>query len=86
MSRRTVVVEGPLAFGMKRVAAARSMEAGLRIMTLPQLAARLAGGGSCDRHGRKISSQQSAVRSKQAASHRPFASGKRDTAYAPRRF
>jgi hypothetical protein len=43
-TRRTVVVEGPLAFRMKRIAAARRAEAGVQIMTLPQLAARLAGG------------------------------------------
>ena len=43
-SRRTVVVEGPLAFRMRRIAAARRAEAGVQIMTLPQLAARLAGG------------------------------------------
>jgi hypothetical protein len=42
--RRTVVVEGPLAFRMRRIAAARQGEAGVQIMTLPQLAARLAGG------------------------------------------
>ena len=44
MKRRTVVVEGPLAFRMRRIAAARRAEAGMQIMTLPQLAARLAGG------------------------------------------
>jgi hypothetical protein len=44
MKRRTVVVEGPLAFRMRRLAAARSSESGLQIMTLPLLAARLAGG------------------------------------------
>ncbi len=44
MMRRTVVVEGPLAFRMRRIAAARRSEAGVQIMTLPQLAARLAGG------------------------------------------
>jgi hypothetical protein len=43
-SRRTVVVEGPLAFRMRRIAAARRAEAGVQIMTLPQLAARLSGG------------------------------------------
>jgi hypothetical protein len=43
-NRRTVVVEGPLAFRMKRIAAARRAEAGVQIVTLPQLAARLAGG------------------------------------------
>ena len=44
MSRRTVVVEGPLAFRVRRLAAARGSEAGLQIVTLPLLAARLAGG------------------------------------------
>lgn len=44
MNRRTVIVEGPLAFRMRRIAAARRAEAGVQIMTLPQLAARLAGG------------------------------------------
>lgn len=44
MNRRTVVVEGPLAFRMRRIAAARQAEVGVQIMTLPQLAARLAGG------------------------------------------
>lgn len=44
MNRRTVIVEGPLAFRMRRTAAARDAEAGVQIMTLPQLAARLAGG------------------------------------------
>ena len=44
MSRRTIVVEGTLAFRMRRIVAARRAEAGGQIMTLPQLAARLAGG------------------------------------------
>lgn len=44
MIRRTVIVEGPLAFRMRRIDAARRGEAGLQILTLPQLAARLAGG------------------------------------------
>ena len=44
MKRRTIVVEGPLAFRMRRIVAARRSEAGIQIMTLPQLAARLAGG------------------------------------------
>jgi PD-(D/E)XK nuclease superfamily len=42
--RRTVIVEGPLAFQMRRRAAARAGECGVQILTLPQLAARLAGG------------------------------------------
>jgi RecB family exonuclease len=44
MSRRTVIVEGPLAFRMRRIDAARRGEAGVQILTLPLLAARLAGG------------------------------------------
>lgn len=42
--RRTRVVEGPLAFRMGRADAAFDGDAGVQIMTLPQLAARLAGG------------------------------------------
>jgi len=42
--RRTLIVAGPLAFRMQRLAAARAGAAGLQLMTLPQLAARLAGG------------------------------------------
>ncbi len=42
--RRTAVVEGPLAFQMRRLAAARDGECGLQIFNLPQVAARLAGG------------------------------------------
>jgi hypothetical protein len=44
MMRGTVVVEGPLAFRMRRIDAARRGESGVQILTLPQLAARLAGG------------------------------------------
>jgi hypothetical protein len=44
MIRRTVIVEGPLALNMRRIAAAREAEAGVQIMSLPQLAARLTGG------------------------------------------
>lgn len=44
MKRRTVIVEGPLAFRMRRLGAARRSEAGVQIVTLPLLAARLAGG------------------------------------------
>lgn len=44
MNRRTIVVEGPLAFRMRRIDAARRAEAGVQIMGLPQLAARLVGG------------------------------------------
>ena len=44
MNRRTIIVEGPLGFRMRRVVAARRTETGVQIMTLPQLAARLAGG------------------------------------------
>jgi RecB family exonuclease len=42
--RRTVVVDGPLAFRMRRIEAANNRELGLQIYTLAQLAARLAGG------------------------------------------
>ena len=44
LRRRTVVVEGPLAFQMRRLGAARVGECGVQILPLPQLAARLAGG------------------------------------------
>jgi len=40
----TVIVEGPLAFAMRRYEAARAGEVGLQILNLSQLAARLAGG------------------------------------------
>ena len=46
VNRRVVVVEGPLAFRMRRVRAARDGDLGLEILTIPQLAARLAGGFS----------------------------------------
>jgi PD-(D/E)XK nuclease superfamily protein len=42
--RRTLIIHGPLAFRMRRLAAARAGAAGLQLMALPQLAARLAGG------------------------------------------
>ncbi|WP_404926226.1 PD-(D/E)XK nuclease family protein [Mesorhizobium sp. ORM16] len=41
---RSVLVQGRLAFAMRRAAAARGHEFGLQIMTTPLLAARLAGG------------------------------------------
>jgi len=44
MKRRTVIVEGPLAFRMRRLEAARRSEAGVQILILSLLAARLAGG------------------------------------------
>ena len=44
MSRRSIVVEGPLAFRTARIAAAQRADSGLQIFTLPLLAARLAGG------------------------------------------
>jgi hypothetical protein len=44
---RTAVLDGPLAFRMRRVAAARANECGLQIFNFPQLAARLAGGFKC---------------------------------------
>lgn len=43
-SRRTIVVQGPLAFRVHRLAAADQGSLGLQLMTLPMLAARLAGG------------------------------------------
>ena len=42
--RRTIIVQGRLAFAAHRAAAARDGENGLQIMTVTQLAARLAGG------------------------------------------
>ena len=44
MRRRVIVVDGPLAFRMRRLEAARACDLGLEILTLPLLAARLAGG------------------------------------------
>lgn len=44
MERATRVVSGPLALKMQRMAAARDGAVGLEIVSLPQLAARLAGG------------------------------------------
>ena len=44
MKRRTAIVSGPLALKMRRFRAARNGEAGLEVMTLPLMAARLAGG------------------------------------------
>jgi hypothetical protein len=44
MKHRVVVVEGPLALRMQRLAAARARDVGLEIRTIPQLASRLAGG------------------------------------------
>jgi RecB family exonuclease len=41
---RTTIIEGPLAYQMRRADAARANECGLQILNLPQLAARLAGG------------------------------------------
>jgi hypothetical protein len=40
----TAIVDGPLAFNMRRLAAVRAGENGLRILTWPQLAAHLVGG------------------------------------------
>jgi hypothetical protein len=42
--RRTIVVQGPLAYGMRRLKAATRGESGINLVTLPQLAAELAGG------------------------------------------
>ena len=44
MNRRTIIVDGPLAYRMRRIAAARGGEVGVQIVTLPLLAARLVGG------------------------------------------
>jgi hypothetical protein len=44
MTRRVVIVDGPLAFRMRRLEAARANDVGVDILTLPLLAARLAGG------------------------------------------
>ena len=41
---RTTIIEGPLAFHMRRLAAAHAGDSGLQIFTLSQLAARLVGG------------------------------------------
>lgn len=43
MIRRTIVVEGPLAFRSAQVAAARQGEEAVQIMALPRLAARPVG-------------------------------------------
>jgi hypothetical protein len=42
--RRVVIVDGPLAFRMRRLEAARANDIGVEVLTLPLLAARLAGG------------------------------------------
>lgn len=44
MKRRTVVVDGPLAYRMQRIAAAQEGALGVQILSIPLLAARLAGG------------------------------------------
>jgi hypothetical protein len=44
IERRTAVVQGALALGMRRLRAAQANECGIQILTLPQLAAHLAGG------------------------------------------
>ena len=44
MKRRAILVEGPLAFRMRRLEAARMNEIGLEVLTLPLIASRLAGG------------------------------------------
>jgi hypothetical protein len=44
LERHTAVVQGPLAYGMRRATAARAGECGLQILNPAQLAARLAGG------------------------------------------
>jgi hypothetical protein len=42
--RHVVIVDGPLAFRMRRLEAARANDIGVEVLTLPLLAARLAGG------------------------------------------
>ena len=44
LQRSTLIVEGPLAVRMQRAAAARARTIGREILTLPQMASRLAGG------------------------------------------
>lgn len=44
MMRRLIVVDGPLAWRMRRFQAAQANEVGLEVLTLPLLASRLAGG------------------------------------------
>jgi hypothetical protein len=44
MKRRVIVVDGPVAFRMRRLEAAHAHDIGLEILTLPLLATRLAGG------------------------------------------
>lgn len=44
MKHRAILVEGPLAFRMRRLEAARMNEIGLEVLTLPLIASRLAGG------------------------------------------
>ena len=44
MKRRAILVEGPLAFRMRRLEAARANEIGVEVLTLPLIASRLAGG------------------------------------------
>ena len=44
LERRAIVVDGPVAYRMRRIQAAREHALGLEILTLPQLAASLAGG------------------------------------------
>ena len=62
-SRRTIVVQGPLAFRIHRLAAADQGSLGLQLTTLPLLAARLAGGFSRPAQSDEIeSSLQSALK------------------------
>jgi hypothetical protein len=44
MKRLVIVVDGPLAFAMRRFQAAQANDVGLEVLTLPLLASRLAGG------------------------------------------
>ncbi len=54
LERRTVVVEGPLAYRMRRFEAAGAAETGTEILTIPQMAARLAGGFSRPADGQML--------------------------------
>src|SRR5258706_3171224 len=49
MKRRVIVVDGPLSFRMRRLEAARACTVGLEILSLPLLAARLAGASVASR-------------------------------------
>jgi hypothetical protein len=61
LQRRTVVIEGPLAYRMRRFEAARCCETGTEIVTIPQMAARLAGGFCRNADGQMLYSAISAA-------------------------